>query len=465
MGKHERRVSEAREGRQAEGVTPVPPVVTPRALAKLVVLGAMSALWSLVLWQELVLVRAGGSSFCGFGGKFDCSAVWDGAFASAVHRLTGLPIAGWGLVWSVVAFLLPLAALLRRAEGKSIDPLVSGVRLTAVAGVLTVAVMLAASAVAGAVCVGCIATYVLVGAYAFIALLIWRPAGFPSARRGATVAAGVAAAAFLVLLYPGLRTPKTRGEAGRRAVAEAVRSMPGGQVTPSARDSQRDQRLTELVGSLEPPLRQTLADSLAIYRASPTRMPPPPRALVGSDLAPVRITEFTDILCEHCADLHKTLDALRDNTPPGSFSVDARQFPLDGECNPFVRRASDPVRCLAARVKICLEGRPKASEVAGLLFENQQGLTPDKVFALTAPYSSRRDLEACVTGAETAAKLAEDIRVAAQYDPDGTPIVVVNGRQGTSFGPFLYAMVLARGDEAQPAFDSLPPPNPKAHLH
>jgi hypothetical protein len=70
-----------------------------------------------------------------------------------------------------------------------------------------------------------------------------------------------------------------------------------------------------------------------------------------------------------------------------------------------------------------------------------------------------------VAGAETAAKLAEDIRVAAQYDPDGTPIVVVNGRQGTSFGPFLYAMVLARGDEAQPAFDSLPPPNPKAHLH
>jgi len=276
MGKHERRVSEAREGRQAEGVTPVPPVVTPRALAKLVVLGAMSALWSLVLWQELVLVRAGGSSFCGFGGKFDCSAVWDGAFASAVHRLTGLPIAGWGLVWSVVAFLLPLAALLRRAEGKSIDPLVSGVRLTAVAGVLTVAVMLAASAVAGAVCVGCIATYVLVGAYAFIALLIWRPAGFPAAGRGATAAAAVAAAAFLLLLYPGLRTPKTRGEAGRNALEGVARSVGSGAVTPSPRDSQRDLRLTELIESLEPPLKQTLADSLAIYRASPTKEPPLP---------------------------------------------------------------------------------------------------------------------------------------------------------------------------------------------
>lgn len=466
MGKHERRVSEAREGRQAEGVTPVPPVVTPRALAKLAVLGAMSALWSLVLWQELVLVRAGGSSFCGFGGKFDCSAVWDGAFASAVHRLTGLPIAGWGLVWSVVAFLLPLAALLRRAEGKSIDPLISGVRLTAVAGVLTVAVMLAASAVAGAVCVGCIATYVLVGAYAFIALLIWRPAGFPSARRGATVAAGVAAAAFLVLLYPGLRTPKTRGEAGRRAVAEAVQSMPGGQVTPSARDSQRDQRLTELVGSLEPPLRQTLADSLAIYRASPTRMPPPPRALVGSDLAPVRITEFTDILCEHCAGLHETLKTLRASLPPGSFSVDSRQFPLDSRCNPTVGGArDDDVRCVAAKARICLEPTGNEPKLAEALFARQAGLTREKVFETAAPLMPRSELAACIESPATRGKLEADIAAATNYDSDGTPIVVVNGKKGTSFGPFLYAIILLSGGAEHPAFDVLPPGDPSAHIH
>ena len=55
-------------------------------------------------------MRSGGSSFCGFGGKLDCEAVWSGAFASTVHRLTGVPIAGWGLAWSAAAFLLPLAA-------------------------------------------------------------------------------------------------------------------------------------------------------------------------------------------------------------------------------------------------------------------------------------------------------------------------------------------------------------------
>ena len=472
MGKREHRVAEARERRQAveatsAEVTVAPPAATPRSLARLVVLGALSAIWSVVLWEELVLVRSGGSSFCGFGGKFDCAAVWNGAFASTVHRLTGLPIAGWGLVWSAVAFLLPLAALLRTAERRPIDPLVSAVRLTGLAGILAVALMIAESAVAGAICLGCIATYVLVGAYAFIALLQWRPAGFPAARRGATLATGAAVAAFLLLLYPGLRTPKTSGEAGRRAVAEATaRGEQAGQVTAGTGDTRRDERLTELVGSLEPPLRQTLADSLSIYRASPTQQPPPPRALVGSDLAPVKITEFTDILCEHCAGLHETLKTLRESLPPGSFSVDSRQFPLDSRCNPLVGGSrEDDVRCVAAKARICLEPTGNEPKLAEALFARQKGLTREKVFEIAAPFMPRPALQACIDAPATRAKLEEDVTAAAHYDSDGTPIVVVNGRKGTSFGPFLYAIIQTRGGAEHPAFDLLPPGDPHAHLH
>ena len=433
--------------------------VSPGSWAGLVAVGAGAALWALFLWGELVLSRSGGTPFCAIGGAADCAAVWNSGFASAVHRLTGIPIAAWGVVWGLVAFALPLVGLWRVAEGRLLPAVITATRLTAAAGAVTVFVMLAVTVSERAFCLGCFGTYVLVAGYAGIALFGWQSAGLPDRGRGVACAAVAATGAFLLVLYPGLKTPRSGSEAGRTAIAKAAARTDG------VGDAERDRSLRELIASLDPSLQQTLSDSIAIYRRSTAKALPAPRALVGPGDAPVRITEFTDVLCEHCADLHKTLDALRDNVPPGSFSVDARQFPLDGQCNPHVRRASDPVRCLAARVKICLEGRPKASEVAGLLFENQQGLTPDKVFALTAPYSSRRDLEACVAGAETAAKLAEDIRVAAQYDPDGTPIVVVNGRQGTSFGPFLYAMVLARGDEAQPAFDSLPPPNPKAHLH
>jgi serine/threonine-protein kinase len=212
-------------------------------------------------------------------------------------------------------------------------------------------------------------------------------------------------------------------------------------------------------------MKQTLSDSLHVYRTSAAEPAPPPRALEGPADAPVRITEWTDVRCGHCADLHGTLEALRASLPAGSFSVDSRQFPLDAGCNPLVGGKRDPVRCLAALARICLEGKDGASAYAKALFERQQTLTREQVFALAAPHMARPALEACVASEATRRKLEEDIALASRLDPDGTPIVAVNGRRGTSFAPFLYAMVLTGGADADPAFDALPPPNPRAHLH
>jgi protein-disulfide isomerase len=467
MGKREHQVAAARERRNAAEVEAESSRLAPRDLARLAALAALSALWSVVLWEELVIVRSGGTSFCGFGERFDCAAVWNGAFASTVHRFTGLPIAGWGLVWSAVAFLVPLAALLRSAESRPIDPLISAARLTGLAGIAAVILMVVESVIANAFCLGCIGTYVLVGSYAVITLWKWRGAGFPAGRRGAVLAAGATAAAFLVLLYPGLRTPKTSGEAARRAGTEAVaRGEAAGPATAGTGDERRDARLSEMVGALETPYRQTLADSLAIYRASPARQPPPPRALVGSDLAPVRITEFTDILCEHCAGLQDTLKTLRESVPPGSFSVDSRQFPLDSRCNSLVRGTwKDDVRCVAAKARICLEPTGNEPKLAEALFARQKGLTREQVFEIATPFMPRPALEACIDSPSTREKLAEDIAAAGQYDSDGTPIIVVNGRKGTSFAPFLYAIIQTRGGSEHPAFALLPPGDPAAHIH
>jgi serine/threonine-protein kinase len=434
-------------------------VASPSAAswAALTALGAVSALWALFLWGELVLSRSGGTPFCPMVGGSACTAVWDSGFASSVHLRTGLPIAAWGLAWGLVAAGLPIVGLLRLAEGRPLPALISATRVVAAAGVVTVFVMLTVSAAEHEFCPGCFVTYVLVAGYAGIALFGWQDAGLPDRGRGMALAAGATALAFLLLLYPGLRTPRKGSEAGRAAIANSGAAAEAG--------GDADQALREMIASLDPALRQTLSDSLDLYRRSAPRALPAPRALQGPPNAPVRITEFTDVLCEHCADLAKTLDSLRENLPPASFSVDARQFPLDGECNPLMQGAGKPVRCLAAKVKICFEGREGSAEVTRLLFENQEGLRPERVFALTSPYMKRRDLEACLASPETAAKLGEDVQAAAQYDPDGTPIVVVNGRQGTSFGPFLYAMVLTAGADSHPAFDSLPPPNAQAHLH
>ena len=84
-------------------------VVTPGSLAALAGLGFAASLLAAFLWAQLVISRSGGVSFCGPGDS-DCASLWNGSFASWVHRMTGLPVAAWGLVWGVVSAALPLLA-------------------------------------------------------------------------------------------------------------------------------------------------------------------------------------------------------------------------------------------------------------------------------------------------------------------------------------------------------------------
>jgi protein-disulfide isomerase len=436
-----------------------PAVFQPSAasLAALAALGTLAALLSLLLWAELLLARAGGATVCVLSDPDACARLWEGPLATAVHRTTGLPVAGWGLAWALAATALPLIALVRTAEQRPRAGWLSAIRLTAGGSVVAALMLMAAAIQARTFCIGCFFTYVLVFAYAGIALLGWRELGLPQRGQGIRISLGAVALAALALLYPGLQTSVGRTTAARDSIG---RPSEAGAPRPGANDE-----VSRFVDSLDPSLRQGLADSLHVYRQGPVIPPPPPRTLVGSPSAPLRITEFTDIRCGHCAELQETLAALEREAPPGSFSVEPRQFPLDAECNPHMERASDPVRCLAARARICAEGRPGASAYAGRLFAKQETLSTADVYAMAEGVMLRRELESCVARPETSQKLQDDIALAVRYDLDGTPLVLLNGRKATSFAPFLYAMVLTGGHADHPAFDSLPPANPQAHVH
>ena len=432
---------------------------SPASLAALAALGGVAALVSLFLWGELVLARAGGATACAVSDPEACARLWDGPLASMIHRVTGLPVAGWGLAWALAAAALPLVALVRAAEGRPHADWLSAARITAAAGIVAVLMLMSAAVQARTFCLGCSCIYVLVSGYAGIALLGWRALGLPQRGRAALISLAAVAIAALLLLYPGLKTGAANQLGGGRSAANP---RGGGRGTAAGLDATDD--VSQLVASLAPPLRQTLADSLHQYRHGIAVPSGPPRTLIGSASAPLRITDFTDIRCSHCAELHETLAALEREAPAGSFSVEPRQFPLDGECNPYVRRGQDPVRCLAARARICVEGRPGAMAYAGRLFGKQETLSTADVYALAEGVMPRRELEACVGRAETSEKLQSDIELAARYQIDGTPLVLVNGRKATSFPPFLYAMVLTGGRTDHPAFATLPAANPSAPL-
>ena len=151
--------------------------------------------------------------------------------------------------------------------------------------------------------------------------------------------------------------------------------------------------------------------------------------------------------------------------PSGSFALEPRQFPLESECNPAVQQSSErgDVRCLAARAMICVE--EDWMSFAGTLFENQRWLTTESIYNLAAPFMPRKHLEDCVASPETEAKLRDDIAWALQHEIQGTPLLLVNGREVPGSLQFLYAMVLAEANPEHPAFAVLPPPQPQARLH
>jgi protein-disulfide isomerase len=418
-------------------------------LALAVVLAAVHALWSLFQWTQLVRARSGGDYFCGVGGADDCAIVWDSALASAVRSGTGLPVAGWGLAWSAVAFALALWVLVRRARGRFVEPVWSATLLTALAGIAGVVILAGASLGSGYLCTTCLVTYALVLAFATTCLRETGELRFVQVRRGAVLALGATLVAFSALLYPGLRTPRNSTEENSALLEEVTKSG----ATP----------LDKLISRLSPQIRQELSDALAAYAegdAVPLRLP---RVLIGLPTAPVRITEFTDTLCVHCADFHKSMMVLLERLPRGSFALEPRQFPLDAECNPAIEWSSGQgVHCLAARAVICVN--PESTAFADTLFENQRSLTTEKIYDLAAPFMSRERLEKCVGSPETEAKLREDIAWAMEYDIQGTPMVLVNGRKALAAPPFIYVMVLARADPGNPAFAALPSPEPRAEL-
>jgi serine/threonine-protein kinase len=380
------------------------------------------------------------------------------------------------VAWGLVAALLPFMARGRQAQGLPCAEFVSGARLTAAAGVVTVCVMAAVSLSERAFCLGCFGTYLLVAGYAGIALWGFMALGLPEAGRAAGAAAGLTLGAYLLLLLPGLRTPQQADQAGREAVAAALAQAAGTEApapaaaqpapgtapaasAPAPRPAGSG-RLYEFIAALPAAQQQSLSNGLFLYRTQPPGSVPPARALLGKADAPVRLTEFTDVLCSHCAELHETVQSLRRQLPPGSFTVDARQFPLDGECNRAVRMRGLPVRCVAAKALICMEGKAEAESLSGVLFARQRQLDPDLVFELASPYVSRAALSSCIADPATQRKLDADVALAESFGITGTPLVLLNGRRVAPSAPLLFALITTKGSPDDPAFELLPPPNP-----
>ncbi|GMT98438.1 hypothetical protein KH5H1_25570 [Corallococcus caeni] len=443
--------------------TPAAPVPTRGALA-LLVLGLLTSGLAVYQWLELLTVRAGGSTACSISETVNCATVWNSDFASAVHDTLGIPIAGMGLVWGLAAVGLSALYLAWAKAGRSVRPAANGLRLLALAGVVSIIVFATVSARLGVVCPTCMGTYALVLVFTGVA---WRGLPGPllpqAGEWGDTLkwTVGLSAVAFVAMLMPGRATPHAQKAGAFLPPVASAQAQPQDSATPPAPPPPAT--LDAFLASLPPDQLQFLSDALAMYRAAQPKLAAyPPRNLFGPADAPVKVLEWTDSKCPHCKALVEELALIKQHAPKGMLSVEARQFPLDGQCNPAIpNRGPDAlsVRCAAARATVCLEGAKDFWTLREKLFAAQAFLDTDKVMEIASSGSvARPQLEACMTAPETIGKLRQDVEYAMRYNIQGTPLVLVNGREVPPSAALIYALVLASGNPDAPAFSTLPPP-------
>ena len=439
----------AKQGKRKRTTLEAPP--RPPALALWLACGValLAGGWAMHLWRQLFVARAGGEVSCPFDAEGDCGDVWQSPVAQAIEAATGLPVAAHGVLWALVALALPAAVLVARRSGRRGEVSFAGALVTAAAGVAAMLALVSAQLADGRFCGSCGVAYAGTLTYAAVCFLSMPRVSWEFLVRGGALAAGAAALAFATLLLAAPEPP-----AASSAHVPSAGALPA--LTPTTPPADG---LARLVANLSPIAAEGLAQALREYAAAAPQSLSAPRSLEGSPMAPVRITDFADFLCSHCAALHGTLTQIEGLAPKGSFSVESRYFPLDGQCNRNIAKASaDGVGCVAARALICLEGTPGAFELAGELYTRQRGLTIDQIYQRAAPLRSRESLEACVAAPETDAKLQADIAAAMAQRIQGTPLVLVNGKKATPNPAFLLALVLAGGDPQHPAFAALPKP-------
>lgn len=441
------------------------PALLPIGPVLLVTVSVALCLLALFQWMELLVVLEGGSPSCAISSTLNCTDVWQSAFASRIHNALGMPIAGLGLVYGLTCLGLSLVLVYRALKGELLSPLIAALRLTAVLGVLSCITLFVATVRIGALCPTCLATYALTIAFAVVAArLLPGKLGFPEADMKPAVlwAGGFAVLSYLVLLYPGIRTAEVKN----KPLPKITEQQPAPQQKPEEAQQQgkwpeqTDTPLGQFIAGMAPMEQRALGEELQAFRNA--TVPPganqfPVRFRKGADSAPIHLTDFTDIKCGHCRVLEETLKAVEAAVPPGSFTVEPRYFPLDGECNKEVKQSpGDGVRCAAARAEVCLEGTDFFWTARSHMFDEQDTLTKERVLEIASKGPlNRQKLEACMASPETQKKIDDDVKLALLYGIEGTPLVLVNGRQGSPMGPFLYALVATGGNMQAPELQPL----------
>ncbi len=148
--------------------------------------------------------------------------------------------------------------------------------------------------------------------------------------------------------------------------------------------------------------------------------------------AKMKIVEFADFLCGHCANAYPIIKQFLAKRPDVQFSFQA--WPLDGACNSAIPHA-EGTRCMLARISQCAGRQGVPWKVQTWIFENQPNLMSqdqvksqlkDKAEALGLNYD---EVMTCQASEEIREIIRDQAQVGTDLNISGTPSLFINGKK------------------------------------
>jgi len=402
-----------------------PPPVAATAVSRRTV----PALWALglagagviiatVLLREHLTVLEGdvaGGLFCGGGGRFDCNAV----AAHPSSWLLGLPLAAWGLAYYCVVAALALLAAPDGAEAAAAAG--AGSVLTLAAVMLDAWLGWTMVTKIGAICMNCVATYVI---NAGLAVAFWRLDRLSEGARGwrALLLAWTGATRWLKLAALVLAI----GGAGA-ALGYAAHAV--GESAADARDEG-----TELLQRMatEP------AIDMAPFAALPSEGPADAR---------VTIVVASDFECSFCRAMAARLDDLRREFPR-DVRVVFLNAPINPGCNPGVMNTEHRHACWLAKAGVCAARQGRFWEYHRRVYHTVPPVLVDEAHVRSGLGAAGIDavaLDRCLATADADSEVAREVRLWKALKMDSVPSLVINGhiKRGGIYPTTLRAVVRA----------------------
>ena len=361
-------------------------IVTPTLVAVFALAGLAASLYLLDVFFEVRLGEATGDSFCTLSDALDCERV----AASEFSLFLGVPYAVWGILLYAVLLSGAVWRLLRRVEGAFrwdavffFAPFV-----VLVDDVYLVYVQLTCI---GSMCIVCLGTYALNLAIAAVMLV---------ERRFDLRGLAGEAVADLRFLF-----------SGARAVASIV-VLAGGLIAVGWFWGHPMGAVT---------LVRANGEGHGSAGSDPVR---------GAKDATVQIIGITDFQCPYCGRAAQAVEQVLEKYGD-RVRFEHVDYPLDQACNPYIPKPFHRLACYAAYASRCAGRQGKYWHYHHLLFEHQKELDDRVILDLGQKAGlDEAAFKACLSDPDGSLKrsVAADIERARQYQIQGTPTFVVNGK-------------------------------------